>query len=125
MELKEFVKSTIAQIIDAVDELNTMYQDKDAVVNPATPYKNNKESKAFNTKEGYRQITDIEFDLTVSVEDAKDSSGRVNVLACVIGGDASRSHTEGSSSVSRVKFSVPVMLPACKVKDASLHYVFP
>ena len=123
MELKEFVKSTIAQVIDAVDELNAMYEDKDAVVNPATPYGLKRGAKSVDTHQGNRVITDIEFDLTVSVEESKDSGGKVNVLACVIGGDASHSHTEGSSSVSRVRFSVPVMLPARKVKDASHHYV--
>ena len=122
MELKEFVKSTIAQVIDAVDELNAMYEDKDAVVNPATPYELNKGASSVDTRQGRRQVTDIEFDLTVSVEESKDSGGKVNVLACVIGGDASHSHAEGSSSVSRVRFSVPVMLPVRKVKDASHHY---
>lgn len=123
MELKEFVKSTIAQIIDAVDELNMMYEDKDAVINPATPYEMRKDAQAVETKQGIRSVADIEFDLTVSVDESKDTGGKVNVLACVIGGDVSQSHTEGNSSVSRVRFTVPVMLPARKVKDAARHVV--
>lgn len=34
MELKEFIKSTISQIIDSVSDLNEEYKDKDATINP-------------------------------------------------------------------------------------------
>lgn len=122
MELKEFVMSTISQVIDAVEELNMRYEGKDAVVNPSGPHRLSGESLNMDTKSGNRQVTEIEFDLTVSVEESKDAGGKVNVLACVIGGDVSKSHAEGNSSVSRVRFTVPVMLPTRKVKDAIRRY---
>ena len=123
MELKEFVISTISQVIDAVEELNASYEGKDAVINPSSPDKLKDKSMNLGTKSGNRLVTDIEFDLTVSVEESKDAGGKVNVLACVIGGDVSKSRTEGNSSVSRVKFTVPVLLPSRKVKDAIRHSV--
>ena len=125
MELKDFIKSTISQVIDAVEELNEQYEEKDAVINPSSPYKQGQDVRSVDTRTGKRQVAEIEFDLTVSVDESKGTGGKVNVLACVIGGDVSKTVSQGNSSVSRVKFTVPVMLPTRKVKDATYHYVVP
>lgn len=114
MELKEFIKSTIPQIIDSVSDLNEEYKDKDATINPLS-YVRIKDMQSIQTASGERLLTNVEFDLTVSIDESKNTDGKVNVMSCVIGGGASKSHTEGNSSISRVRFNVPVVLPARRI----------
>lgn len=114
MELKDFIKSTISQIIDSVSDLNEVYKDKDATINPLS-FVRIKDMQSVQTGSGERLLTNVEFDLTVSIDESKNTDGKVNVMSCVIGGGASKSHTEGNSSISRVRFSIPVVLPAKRI----------
>jgi hypothetical protein len=113
MDLKDFIKSTISQIAESVEELNNEFQERQVVVNPSSINGINNVPTLQTHTRAYN-ITNIDFDLSVSVENNEGSSAKVGVFANVIGIGASATEGKNSQSVSKVKFTIPVMLPSEK-----------
>lgn len=103
MELKDFVKATLLQTMNAIYEAQTEWKetvDKGAI-NPAWE----------DTSELHKHVREIEFDVAVTA--GNSTSGKagagINVLALEIG--AHGQVTAENSTVSRIKFTVPVVPP--------------
>lgn len=112
MELKEFVKETIVQVVEGIDEANAALSEKTAFVASAN-IQTNKTYQSTVDKEGiHHYVTDLEFDVAINVQNSETKEGRgsVEVLTVInIGGKGSCENT--SSSTSRIKFSLPLALP--------------
>ena len=107
MELKDFIKGTISDIAMAIKELNDEVSDTGLLVNPD----NHEQDKAGNSSfigDG-RIIKDIEFNLSLSASDTTEAGGglKINVLRAGI------SNETNNSTVSTIRFSIPVVFPAC------------
>ena len=76
MELKEFIKSAITQLSEAVYELNDELKDKGVVVNPC--YAENTNFETIDNSEGVI-VSSVEFDLQVSTSEIKENSGKIGV----------------------------------------------
>ncbi len=90
MELKEFVKNVLKDLVDAVEETR-------------------RESSRDMRLDSNKDTRTVEFDIAVTVEDATSSSGKAGIKVFQIiegGGDVSKEYK--NSSVSRVKFGVYV-----------------
>ena len=90
MELKEFVKNVLKDLVDAVEEVRN-------------------ESVRNMHLESNNDTRTVEFDIAVTVEDAKSLSGKAGIKVFQIiqgGGDVSKEYK--NSSVSRVKFGVNI-----------------
>ena len=90
MEIKDFVKSILVQLNEAVDEVHES---------------TNREIRFTNT-EGKRTV---EFDIAVSAEDASSASGKAGIKVLSVlegGGDVSKSNR--NSLVSRVQFGLSI-----------------
>lgn len=123
MELKDFVKETIVQIAKGIEEASTELSDSDVMVNPiyVTMHSENAQSYGRTTthtdadEEAHsRVIQKLEFDIAVSVESGQQGSvgAKLSIASIGIGADGK---TESSKkSESRIKFSVPVVLPGYK-----------
>lgn len=101
MELKEFIKDSIVQIIDAVGEAKEAHSE---LVSPVSNNKNNRSETIRNRK----LIHDIKFDIAVTVEEenGSDGKGKISVLGASIGGGISEK--DKLTTVTRIKFDVPV-----------------
>jgi hypothetical protein len=90
MELKEFVKNVLKDLVEAVEETRSS------------------SARDMHLGSGKENRT-VEFDIAVTVEDATSSTGRAGIKVFQIiegGGDVSKEYK--NSSVSRVKFGVEV-----------------
>lgn len=109
MDLKEYVKSTISQLSEAVEELNDELGDK-TVVNPIRP-----EARGNNfiesRKSGSRMITDVCFELSTSIIDNKENGAKVGIFSSIVGLGANTVSGSNNSAISKVTFSIPVLLP--------------
>lgn len=114
MELKEFIKSTIKQIAESVDELNQEFDGKQTFVNP-TNIKGVRESPHVPFAFTDYNVTNIDFDLSVDVENKEGTTGKVGVLASVIGVGVSSTEGRVQHSESKVRFTIPVVLPSKKL----------
>lgn len=114
MELKDFIKGTISDIAIAIKELNNEKSDMGLLVNP-----NNYDciiKDEYSIGDG-RVVKDIEFNLSISASDTTEAGGgiKINVLKAGINNETS------NSTVSIIKFSIPVVLPGinCPIRDYS------
>lgn len=90
MELKEFVKSVLKEVVDAVEETRKE-SSRDMHLSPGKDQKS------------------VEFDIAVTVEDSTSGSGRAGIKVFqLIEGGGEISKEAKNSSVSRISFSVYV-----------------
>lgn len=113
MELKEFIKDTISQIVDAVDELNEEYKDKKIVVNPYSWF-SIRDVTQVRSGDKFYNLTNIDFDLDVVVENLENSKGNVGVLAGILKAGGSMEEGKNNKASNKVHFTIPVMLPSRK-----------
>jgi len=110
MNLQEFVAETLTQIIDGVREAQTRAKDGDATVNPGlNATAENAKYGIFNASGTAAQL--VQFDVALTGMEGTETKGGIGVVAGVFNlGSTGHSQAE-NSSVSRVKFSVPLVLP--------------
>lgn len=117
MELKEFIKTAITDITEAVSELQNDL-DNGAIVSPSlpNPISNTTVIDPDNDKVN-RRISQIDFDVAITVGDTSATGAGVKagiqIFSAKIGSE-SQTHTE---NVSRMTFSIPVVLPTVYVKN--------
>ena len=112
MELKDFVKETLVQIVRGVDDANIALSDKTAFV-ASTNIKTNKDIKGTVDKKGRTHyVTDVDFDVAINIQNTKtkESGVGVEILSVLnVGGKGGSEST--NISTSRIKFSLPLALP--------------
>jgi len=115
IELKDFIKGTISDIALAIKELNEENADIGLLVNPNN-YDQIRTNEYSLIGDG-RLVKDIEFNLSISASDTTEAGGglKINVLKAGI------SNETNNSTVSTIRFSIPVVLPgaACPKRDYS------
>lgn len=117
MELKEFIKTAITDITEAVSELQNEL-DNGAIVSPSLPHPiSNGTIKDPDNNKVNRKISQIDFDVAITVGDTatKEAGGKmgIQILSAKIGGE-SQTYTE---NMSRLSFSIPIVLPTEHVKS--------
>ena len=122
MELKEFIKTALADITNAVSELQTELQNG-AIVSPSLPYSvSNATVKDQQNDKINRQISKIDFDVAITVGGTNntEAGGKVGiqVFSAKLGGN-NESHTE---NVSKIAFSIPIVLPTFHMKNCAERY---
>lgn len=110
MELKEFIKTAITDIVTAVEEAQSAVGDKATVM----PYSKGKPE--FDRTPLMATTTTIDFDIAVTSTEAKTSTskrkGGISVVGAV--GIGVGKEAESDSSInhsSRIRFSIEVLLP--------------
>lgn len=122
MELKEFVKTAIQDITNAVSELQSELKNE-SIVSPSMPSAI-ANSTVMDPDNGSinRKISNIDFDVALTVGDSGtiESGGKVGIqiFSAKIGGE-NKSHTE---NVSRITFTIPVVLPTAHVKSKQENF---
>jgi len=116
MELQEFLSETLKQIVKGVKDAQEFVANEGhgAKVNPrgVTALKRDDQGQKQPHDIGTKlPIERVEFDVAISASDSVESSGggSLRVWALNVGGQAG-SATE-NTTVSRIRFSVPVVLP--------------
>ncbi len=124
MKLKEFIKQSIIEISEAVQESNSHFEDHkiNAIVNPEFIYESGEYVRPFtiprnedNPNEN-RFIENIDFDVAVTTggEISGEAKGGIKIASFEIGGKGSV--VDKQQNVSRIKFTIPVCLPTGKYK---------
>lgn len=111
MELREFVAETLTQIVEGVKSAQARARDHGARVSPHLTT-----SAELAVKHGILIANGsaaqlVQFDVALTVKEGTTTKGGIGVTVGVLAlGSAGQSQAE-NSSVSRVKFSVPLVLP--------------
>jgi len=118
MNLEEFVSTTLQQIISGVKlaQTATSLPDKHSsesnVVNPSLMYnaENGPKNKYFATI-GQNLIHFVEFDVAVTADTMSEAKGGVGLKIAGVGISADGETSAKNSTVSRIKFEVPIIFP--------------
>ena len=112
MDLKDFVTSTITQIVEGIIEAQKELTPKKAYVNPP-----GNEFYGAPIKKPYLGVNnsfsnDIEFDVAITILEGKQTKGGIGVFAGAVAlGTQGKSDTT-NTSISRIKFTIPVAFPS-------------
>ena len=112
MNLKEFVAETLFQIIEGVKETQERVEKYGSKVNPRiATYPVNLDRQKLIVTENEEIIQTIDFDVALTAKEEAGKKGGIGIFVGSVGvGGQKQSNTE-NSSVSRVKFRVPITLP--------------
>jgi hypothetical protein len=112
MYLKEFVAQALAEIIQGVVDAQAALGSNGKYINPELSTQQGpleKQGKLVSIQG--QLVQSVEFDVAVTVTEAKGTKGAIGVVVGTIGLGSQRQSSEESSAVSRLKFSVPITLP--------------
>lgn len=113
MELQEFIKTALTEIVAGVAEASKAAKAHGGSVGSMMLYGHLKENKIL-TDENSRPVSTVEFDIALAEGSSKDTKGGIGVYLGAVGlGSQGASHGE-TSTHSRIKFSVPMVLPDAK-----------
>ena len=118
MELKDFIKQVLSDIAGGITEAQTENETTAWIV-PTLVIGSNVEK--VSTTKGYVPVRNIDFDVAVTSEtNTKSSDGMTGGIKVVeffhIGGKSQEESSAIQQNVSRVKFSIPMMLPSAPKK---------
>lgn len=119
MELKEFVKTAIRDITNAVSELQSEITNG-AIVNPTLP--NSVASKTLLVDNEIRPIEHLAFDVAVTATEASGIDGTAKAGISIFGAKIGSESSAKTENASRISFSIPLVLPATHVKGAHEYF---
>ena len=112
MELKDFVAESIKQIVDGVSDAMQYAATKGARINPERQTFNANNAGARSDPRNGAAIETIEFDVAVTVTEGTQTRGGIGVFTGFVGLGSQGQSDATNSSVTRLKFVVPVALPS-------------
>lgn len=112
MELKRFIKTVLIDIVSAIKETQTEVKGNATIV----PLKERSEkTTGIITEDGIADISNIDFDIAITTgteeNTEKGFKAGIKVVSVIIGGATKGDATAMSQNVSRIRFSIPVILP--------------
>jgi hypothetical protein len=121
MELKDFIKSSLCQIAEAILEANEELGGTDAVVNPTRMQTHTNNSQAYgrtvkDEDDTYlsktRIVEKVEFDVSVTTDAETQANGGVKISIASVSLKAGGQSNDKAGSESRIKFSIPMVFPS-------------
>lgn len=119
MELKDFVRETLVQIAEGVSEAQKALVDSDAEVNPSVSRRFDVKSSNYGDSTSGKPIFLVDFDVAVTATEGTQTKGGIGVVAGVLALGSQGQSSAANSSVSHIKFMVPMALPYRKAQTPS------
>lgn len=113
MELKEFIKTAITDITEAVSELQEELKNG-TIVNPSLTQVEH--GKSMVVDDEVRMMERLNFDIAVTATEATELNGNAKAGISVFGAKVGAENKERTENVSRLTFSLPLVLPTTHVK---------
>lgn len=113
MNLKDFIVSTITEISEGVTEADEKLKDAGGLVNPST-YSNDNQIAARTT---------LNFDIALSAKQDKEGGADAKVGLWVVDASLGGKVSHANESISRLSFSIDVVLPYDQFQFARTPFV--
>ncbi len=114
MELKEFTKQTLLQIIEGVKEAQNEALVKDAYINPVNLYTNKDDNTYVKINDKNIQVTDVNFEVEVSTIDENEKEGGAGIFVGSFKIGTRKSDTDKAIATNKITFTVPLALPVAE-----------
>jgi hypothetical protein len=122
LELKDFVRETLTQISEGVQESLVAVRKSGGYVNPATRTNaKNTDSSHFSSMQNGQQVFLVDFDVAITVEEDTGTNAHAklkvaSILSLGVGGESGNK----SSATNHISFKVPMALPVDSVTQEEL-----
>ena len=118
MQLRDFIAESLKQIIDGINEAKIHAEANGARVNPVLQWPGR--DSGFRTEgNSGAPVEPIEFDVAVTVTEGTQTKGGIGVFTGIVGMGSQGQSDSMNSSISRIKFMVPVVLPSSAIPPKS------
>lgn len=114
MELKEFIKTAIVNITEAVSDLQKDL-DNGTVINPTLLQGDYGKSIVINNE--VRVIERLNFDVAVTASESSGLEGGAKAGISIFGAKVGAETNAKTENISRLTFSIPLVLPSTRVKN--------
>ena len=121
MKLQEFVTETLTQILAGVRDAQAKIEDDNydptssaKISPPLSTSAETLEKKGYRTDAYFRPVQNVEFDVAVTVNETMEAKGGAGLLVATIGLGARAEIGSTDTTVHRIKFAVPVVLPGSR-----------
>jgi hypothetical protein len=109
MELQQFVAETLKQIVAGIVDAQSAMPSE---VRVCPRWERNAVNKEDMVERGTgRRVEEVAFDVAVTAHEGKETKGGVGVVAGVFALGSQGQSSATNQSITRIKFSVPVVLP--------------
>ncbi|WP_100641530.1 hypothetical protein [Marinobacter salexigens] len=119
MNLEDFIAQSLSQIAKGIDKANEELSDSLAVVSPRGVKDVHRESRYGSLKVGegtWLKVHEINFDVAVTAAEGSEARGGLGITVGAVTLGASGKENYTNTSVSRIQFSVPMVLPQAEPK---------
>lgn len=111
MELREFIKETLSQIVYGIQDAKNELVDLKALDIPNERIMGMIQ-RAYFVEDGKRRHIDfVEFEVALTNTNDKENKSSIGVLFASIGGSLKEKNEVSNVSVTNIKFKIPVMFP--------------
>ena len=111
MDLRDFVSETLAQIINGVNDAKNAVDNDQVIISPRLDgTAANKGHTGIAPSAGDAPATMVNFDVSLSTNEGTGTKGGIGVVTGLVALGSSGHSSSETSSLSRVQFSVPVIL---------------
>jgi hypothetical protein len=113
VKLEDFVSETLKQIVNGVRTAQDYAMENGASINPSTlSFRTDQgEVRLYERKTG-RIAQEIDFDIAVTTTEGTKTKGGIGIFVGPVGLGSQGQLDSTNSSMSRIKFKVPMLLPA-------------
>jgi len=111
MILQAFISETLKEIIAGVKEAQEYAASQNAKVNPSARHIGGAKSPVLVDDSTLEHLQNVEFDVAVTSTEGSTTEAGAGIFVAAIGMGAKGKSDTSSSSISRIKFSVPLGLP--------------
>ncbi len=116
MELKDFIKMTLKEISLGIKEAQDETKGTGVIINPGGLAVGDQGDKYLRYG-GWRYVQDIEINVAITVTEGEGTKAGLGVVIGIFSGGASNSNETSNSSISTVKFKIPVALPCTETPE--------
>lgn len=117
MDLKEFIKTALLSIVEGIEEAkNILDATEKNICPPMAPAYIDKLKIPLNAGNGF-YYQQAEFDVAVTVENQTEGKTKAGIKVLGIGANIDGSMSSSNTTVSRIKFHVPLGLQAKRTSE--------
>jgi len=123
MELREFVSETLKQIIDGIVEAQKYAGQHGGAVNPHSMISagDGVQTPVIRLLKSHQPLHEVEFDVALTSTEGTETKGGIGVFFGPISAGSGGKSSEGQTSMSRIRFSVPILLPIQQGQEQVAH----
>jgi hypothetical protein len=116
MDLRNFIKETLVQLAQGIDDARIALEGSNAVVNPrnVATGAGNKDSSIYGfvtSGEMSQVVQAINFDVAVSVAQGTETKGGIGLMVGAVALGSHGKSDASNASQSRIQFTIPMVLP--------------